>query len=80
MQTVYDWLSVAIFAGLAILYLQRSVAETQVDSVWQYLPPAIGCAVADQLGNHEYPIPAALLLAGSMAYIFYVLKPFTTTP
>lgn len=76
MQTVYDWLSVAIFAGLAVLYLQRSVAEIQVDSVWQYLPPALGCAIADQFGNHGYNAPAVLMLVASMAYVFYVLKPF----
>lgn len=75
MQTVYDWVSVAIFAGLATLFLQRSIAPVKVDTIWQYLPPAIGCAVGNQLGNHDWPIPAVLLLAGSVAYIFYVLKP-----
>ena len=75
MQTVYDWASILIFAGLATLFLQRSVAETQVDSVWQYAPPALACAVANQLGNRGYPIWAWLLLAAAVGYVFAVLKP-----
>ena len=53
METVYDWVTVAIFAGLVVLFLQRSSAETEPrDSIWQYLAAAIGCAVANYLGNN----------------------------
>lgn len=76
METIYDWLTLAAFAGLVVLFLQRSVAPEPSDSIWQYLPPAIGCALANWLGNHEYGIVAIGVLAASMAYVFYVLKPF----
>jgi hypothetical protein len=60
---------------LATLFLQRSMAETTVDRIWHYIPPAIGCAVANQLGNADWHLPAVALLVGTVAYIYYVLKP-----
>jgi hypothetical protein len=44
------------------------------DKLWHYAPPALGCAVANYLGNEGMHIPAALLLAGVIVYIFVVLK------
>jgi hypothetical protein len=79
METIYDWLSVAVFAGLALLFLQRSMEEQQVDTIWHYLPPAIGCALSDWLGNEGYAIPAILVLAASIGYILYVLRPTLPT-
>lgn len=75
METVYDWVSILIFAGLVTLFLQRSTADTVVDSMWQYLPPALGCAIGNQVGNHGWPIPAVALFVATLAYIWYVLKP-----
>lgn len=75
METIFDWLSVLLFSGLAVLYLQRSAAEEPKDKVWQYLPPAIGCATANYLGNHDNAIAAVVLLVATMAYIYYVLRP-----
>jgi hypothetical protein len=74
LETVWDWLSVFAFAGLATLLLQRSSAAEPSDKLWQYAPPAIGCAVANQLGNHGYGIFAVILLVGVAAYAYYVLK------
>lgn len=76
MQTVYDWLTVAVFSGLIVLFLQRSSLEQPTDSIWHYLPPALGCAVANYLGNEGYSLPAVGVLVGTAAYIYYVLKPF----
>lgn len=75
MQTIYDWLSLVIFAGLAVLFLQRSVDGESMNRMWLYLPPALGCAFANWLGNSGYPIPAVLTLVLSAGYIVYVLKP-----
>ncbi|SOB81092.1 hypothetical protein SAMN06297144_1391 [Sphingomonas guangdongensis] len=75
METVYDWVSILIFAGLVTLFLQRSIAETEVDSIWHYLPPALGCAIGNQLGNNDWPVPAVTLFLATLAYIWYVLKP-----
>ena len=75
MTTVYDWISLVIFSGLVVLFLQRSTQDKLVDSVWHYLPPAAGCALGNWLGNEGYALGAILVLIASMAYIFYVLKP-----
>lgn len=75
MQTAYDWISVAIFAGLVVLLLQRSSREEPTDQLWQYLPPAIGCAVANYFGNEGNHLVAVLVLAAVIGYIFHILKP-----
>jgi hypothetical protein len=81
-ETVYDWITVAIFGGLVVLFLHRSVqpGEPQ-DTILHYLPPAVGCAVANWIGN---PPPAGLgqglisflIVLGVLVYIALVLKPF----
>lgn len=84
MQTVYDWVTIALFAGLIVLFLQRSVgqkqdvpdAEEHQDSIFHYLAPSVGLAVANYLGNEGYALPAWLLIAGVCVYSYLVLKPF----
>lgn len=79
METIFDWLTVITFAGLAVLYLQRSAMPEPQDRIWHYLPPAIGCAVVNYVGNEGYPVLAALGLVVVLAYIYYVLKPHLKT-
>jgi hypothetical protein len=74
-QTVYDWLTIAIFAGLITLFLQRSSADEPKDKLYQYFPPAIGCAVANYLGNHDQDVIAILVIVAVAVYVWYVLKP-----
>jgi 4-hydroxybenzoate polyprenyltransferase len=76
-ETPFDWITVAIFAGLAVLFLQRSSMERPVDSIPMYFPPALGCALANWLGNKDYILPAVALCVAVLAYIYFVLKPFT---
>ena len=89
MDTVYDWVTVALFAGLVVLFLQRSSAEGEPrDTIWQYLAASIGCAVANYLGNNAvknyaegHPdylghILAVVTLVATVGYILLVLKPF----
>jgi hypothetical protein len=85
METPYDWVTVGIFAGLIVIFLQRSVGEGEPqDTIWHYLPPSIGCAVANQVGNHTWSIDGGTLdhvvailgIAAVLAYIWYVIKPF----
>jgi hypothetical protein len=78
LETIWDWVTVAIFAGLIVLYLQRSTQEEPKDTIWQYLPPSVGCAVANYLGNDVNPIAAAAVVAATLAYIYFVLKPLDT--
>ena len=77
MHTIYDWVTMAVFAGLIILFLQRSTGpEEPNDHLWQYMPPAIGCALANYLGNHGQGLWAGIIVLAVIAYIFQVLKPF----
>jgi hypothetical protein len=78
METVYDWVSLAIFAGLVVLFLQRSTGErAEKDaSLLYYLAAGVGCAVANYFGNKGEDVVAILLLAGTVAFILYYLKPF----
>lgn len=75
MQTIYDWLTVMAFAALIVLFLQRSAAPDPPDQLWQYLPPAVGCAVANYVGNAGSGAVAILILLGCAGYVFFVLKP-----
>ena len=77
METVYDWITVGIFGGLVTLFLHRSMAEGEPqDTIFHYLPPAVGCAFANYVGNQgQGPLSAAIVVA-VLAYILVVLKPF----
>jgi len=82
MDTIYDWVSLAIFAGLVVLFLQRSTSEHQGKdaSLLYYLAAGIGCAVANYFGNHGQNVIAIVLLVATMVMIAVCLKPFTLTP
>jgi hypothetical protein len=70
MKTIYDVITLIIFAGLVVLFLQRSMErESSSDKAYYYLPAAVGCAVANYLGNHGQDALAV--------YATVVLKPFT---
>lgn len=82
MSTVYDWVSLAIFAGLIVLFLQRSTSErAEKDvSLLYYLGGGVGCAVADYLGNHGQDLAAIALLIATVAFILVYLKPIPLKP
>jgi len=76
MTTVFDWLTVAIFAALAVVYLQRSLGERPAhDAVWKYLPPAAVCMIANQIGNGGWILPATVLMVVALAYVWFVIRP-----
>lgn len=78
MHTIYDWVTMAIFAGLIVLFLQRSTGtEEPKDHILQYLPPSIGCALANYVGNEGQPIWAGVIILAVLAYVMQVLKPFS---
>ncbi len=84
METIYDWITVAIFAGLVVLFLQRSSSTTEPeDSIWQYLGASLGCAIANYLGNHDeipfHHVLAAALIVATVGYIWFALKPLKRT-
>jgi len=77
-ETVYDWLTVMIFAGLIVLFLQRSTGDrAEKDaSLLYYLGAGVGCAVANYFGNHGQDVIAIALLVATVAFIIVCLKPF----
>ena len=81
MKTIYDLISVALFAGLAILYLQRSAAE-EPDQIplWRYAAAAIGCAAADYLGNNGVPAGSIAVFVIVIGFSVVMLKPFEKHP
>jgi hypothetical protein len=76
MSTIYDLVTIILFAGLVVLFLQRSVSPEPQDKMYQYAPPAIGCAVANYLGNAHQDAWAVIIIACVLAYFIFVLKPF----
>lgn len=74
METIWDWLTLFAFAGLVTLMLQRSSEEKVRDKLWHYAPPALGCAVANYVGNQGMNVVAALILVAVAAYVVVVLK------
>lgn len=76
MKTAYDWITVLIFAGLVARFLQQSAEpEGSNDSIWHYLPPCVGCAATNWLGNQGLHVAAIAILAATLAYIYYFLGP-----
>ena len=84
METVYDWVTVAIFAGLVVLFVQRSTSEEEApaehDSLLMYLGAGVGCAVANWLGNKGQHLLAVALIAATLFFIVYYLRPFKIWP
>ena len=70
--------TVVVSAGAlaSSLILQRSSLDKPVDRIPLYFPPAIGCALANQLGNNGYVAAAIAICVAVLAYIYWVLKPF----
>jgi hypothetical protein len=80
MSTIFDWVTVAIFGALVVLFLQRSTGPAPAsDTILHYFPPALGCALANYLGNEGYRIAAIALSIAVVGYILFVLKPFERT-
>lgn len=77
-ETVYDWVSLAIFAGLIVLFLQRSTSEGggKDASLIYYLGAGVGCAAANYFGNHGQDVVAIAILVATAVFIAYFLSPF----
>lgn len=80
METVYDWVTIAIFAGLVVLFLQRSMDGEHDDSLVHYLVAGLGCAIANYLGNSGQNVLAIIVIVADLGFIFHFLRPFPTMP
>lgn len=83
METPYDWGTVIVFAGLIVLFLQRSQGVAR-DHLWQYLIAAVGCAATNYVGNEAiklgdtlYHVAAVGLGVATLGFIWFVLQPFS---
>ena len=78
MQTVYDWVSLGLFAGLIVLFLQRSTSDRPEHdaSILYYLTAGIGCAATNYFGNHDKPVVAIVMFLATIGFILHFLKPF----
>jgi len=77
MQTIFDWVTMAIFSGLVVLFLNRSMApEEKQDNIYHYAPPALGCALANYLGNHDQRMVAIAIVIAVVGYVLFFLHPF----
>ena len=75
MQTAYDWVTLAIFAGLLVLFLQRSSSDTPRDTLGPYLIAGVGCAVVNYIGNQGMHLFAIIGLVALLAFIQWALRP-----
>ena len=82
METIYDVVTLAIFAGLIVLLLQRSTSsDSDRDApLYIYLVAGGGCAAANYFGNEGHDAIGIILIAATLAFIFYFLKPFRSFP
>lgn len=75
MQTVFDWVSVAIFIATAGTFFYRTQHEWP--PLNRYIGVAIGCMIANELGNLGYFIPALLIIALLIAAVIWLgSRPF----
>lgn len=83
METVFDWVSVFIFAVLIVLFVHRSTSASDDEPdqpIIPYLVGGVGCAVGNYFGN-EGMLPLAILVLGAtILYIFYYLRPIPGWP
>jgi hypothetical protein len=77
MQTVYDWLTLALFAALIVLFVQRSMNRGMTVSPLHYLIAGAGCALVNYLGNEGMHLAGLLTLAGVIAYSQLTLDPLS---
>ncbi len=81
MKTIYDVIAIGLFAGLAILFLQRSASrEEDPIPIWKYGVPAVGCALADYLGNHDEAIASIGIFLAVAVFSIIALRPFHRDP
>jgi hypothetical protein len=78
LETAYDWVTLGIFAGIIVLFLQRSMNPVPNDKMWRYFLPSVSVAVLNQVGNAGYHLLAILGIVGTLAMIQYLLRPFQT--
>ena len=76
MNTLFDIVTVACFLGLAFVFFQWTSREPR--TLIQFLLCGVVFAVANQLGNAEYPLLAVVLLIAGIGYAALIVRGETT--
>lgn len=67
----------AMFCGIVVLFLERSLGKEHPDDrVEYYLPAGLGCAVGNYFGNSGHSFVAIMAIGITIVYVILVLKPF----
>ena len=72
METAFDFLTVACFAGLGIAYFKFAKRDSR--SLMHLMISAVAFAIANQMGNADLPIFALILVVAGIGYAALVLK------
>ena len=72
METAFDLLTVACFAGLVIAYFQWTERDTR--TLLHLMVPAVAFAVGNQIGNAGLPLFALVLIVAGVGYAALVVK------
>ncbi len=64
MTTVYDWISLALFAGIIAAFVDetRRHGAPGLTRLGQFLLPSVGCALVNFLGNQGRQLAALSML------------------
>ena len=83
METIFDWISVALFSGIIVLFIHRATSGADDDPdqpIIPYLVGGVGCAVGNYFGNQGMLPLAILVLGATILYILYYLRPIPGWP
>jgi len=72
METAFDFLTVACFAGLVIVFFQFTKRDTR--TLMQLMIAGAAFAIANQLGNAGLPIFALILIVVGAGYAALVVQ------
>ena len=72
METAFDFLTVACFAGLVIVYFQFTKRDTR--TLMHLMISGAAFAIANQMGNTGLPIFALILIVAGAGYAALVVK------
>ena len=73
METVFDFITVAIFIAIVGMFIQFSRKEDQ--NISAYIWPSIGCALGNYFGNEGFDLAAWIIIGGTVAYVFlFILR------
>ena len=73
METVFDWVTIIMFAGMVTHFLQQSANRgARQTPLWQYGIAAAGCALANWLGNEGQAAAAGGVIVLTLCFMAYV--------